>query len=288
VSYLFYPGCSLHGTAWDFNESTKQVVKALGIKMPEVEDWICCGSSPAHQTDALLALALPAKNLLAAKGKTVAVCCAACYSRLKTANHHIANEPETRQKVAEVVGTDYDGRTQVRHLLEILVKEVGLKKIASTIQRPLTGMKVVCYYGCLLSRPPEVTQFDDPENPTLMDQLLRAAGAEVIDFPHKTECCGAGYGITDVSLVTRLSGQILAMAKETGADCIATACPLCQLNLDLRQSAIEEDQHTNYGLPVFFFTQLLGMALGVSSQALGLESLVVNPNELLATRGMGA
>jgi heterodisulfide reductase subunit B len=133
-----------------------------------------------------------------------------------------------------------------------------------------------------------VTQFDDPENPTLMDQLLRAAGAEVIDFPYKTECCGAGYGITDVSLVKRLSGQILAMAKETGADCIATACPLCQLNLDLRQSAIEEDQQTKYGLPVFFFTQLLGKALGLSDQALGLKSLVVSPNELLAARGMGA
>jgi len=288
VSYLFYPGCSLHGTAWDFNESTRQVIKALDLQMPEIKDWICCGATPAHQTDPLLSLALPAKNLVAAKDSTVAVCCAACYSRLKTANHHIANEPETRKQVADVVGTDYDGRTEVRHLLEILVKEVGLAKISAAVKNPLLGLKVVCYYGCLLARPPQVTNFDDPENPMLMDRLLRAAGAEVIDFPLKTECCGAGYGITDVNLVKRLSGQILAMAKETGADCVVTACPLCQMNLDLRQSAIEQDNETSYGLPVFFFTQLLGIALGVSKSALGLKALVVSPNELFAARGMGA
>jgi heterodisulfide reductase subunit B2 len=287
VSYLYYPGCSAHGTAWDFGVSTLAVSRALGLEMPEVKDWICCGSTPAHQTDQLLSLALPAKNLAAAKGHTVAVCCAACYSRLKTANHEITHDPTAREQVAEVLGTDYDGRTEVRHFLEILVRELGVQKIADAVKHPLKGLRVACYYGCLLARPQEVNHFDDPENPTLMDRVLEAAGASVVDFPHKTECCGAGYGITDVAVVTRLSERILAMAKATGADCIATACPLCQMNLDLRQSQIEQQHNERLGLPVFFFTQLLGIALGLSPAALGLKGLVVNPTQLLSQIGIG-
>lgn len=288
MTYLYYPGCSAHGTAWDFSASTAAVCEALGLRMPEIKDWICCGSTPAHQTDPLLALALPAKNLAAAKGHTVAVSCAACYSRLKTSNHHIANDPAVRKDVADVLGSDYDGRTEVRHFLEILVRDVGIQKIADAVKRPLEGLRVVCYYGCLLARPPEVTHFDDPENPTLMDRVLEAAGATVLEFPHKTECCGAGYGITDVKVVTRLSERILSMAKATGANCVATACPLCQMNLDLRQSQIEQNTSERLGLPVFFFTQLLGMALGLPAKTLGIQALVVSPIELLTNMGIGA
>jgi heterodisulfide reductase subunit B len=286
MSYVFFPGCSLEGSAWDFRKSSLGVAKALGLKLPEIPDWICCGSTPAHQTDPLLAMALPAKNLLAARGKTVAVCCAACYGRLKTANHEIGRDPELRRNVAEVIGSDYDGTTRVMHLLEILVHEVGVRRLAEAVSHPLGGLKVVTYYGCLLSRPPEVTGFDDPENPTLMDRVLRAVGAEVVDWPHKTECCGAGYGITDVTIVEELALRILEMAKAAGACAIATACPLCQLNLDLRQQRIEQRHGEAFGLPVFFFTQLLGLALGLSKKALGLRSLVVSPTELLAKQGI--
>jgi heterodisulfide reductase subunit B2 len=288
LSYLYYPGCSAHGTAWDFSASALAVAQALDLSMPEVKDWICCGSTPAHQSDPLLALALPAKNLMAAKGHTVAVSCAACYSRLKTANHEISGDAEKRAEVAQVLGHDYDGRTEVRHLLEILVRDVGVERIAAAVKRPLRGLKVVCYYGCLLARPPEVTQFDNPENPTLMDRVLAATGAEVVDFPYKTECCGAGYGITDVELVTRLSKEILGMAKATGADCIATACPLCQMNLDLRQTQIEREFGEDFGLPVFFFTQLLGLGMGMSPKVLGLKSLVTSPTSLFTAKGIGA
>jgi heterodisulfide reductase subunit B len=288
VSYLFYPGCSLDGTAGDFHASTLAVMKAFGVEMPEVPDWTCCGSTAAHQTDPLLALALPAKNLLAAKGNTVAVCCAACYGRLKTANHEIAQNAESRQKVASVLGADYEGQTQVLHLLEILARDIGLSAIARAVRAPLRGLKVVSYYGCLLTRPPEVTAFDDPENPTLMDRVLEAAGAQVVDWPHKTECCGAGHSITDTSIVKTLSREILAMAKAAGADCVATACPLCQLNLDMRQKDIERDTGEHFNLPVFFFTQLLGLALGLSPKSLGLKSLVVSPKHVLAARGISA
>ena len=284
--YMFYPGCSLEGTARDFLLSTKAVAKAMGMELPEIPDWICCGSTPAHQSDPLLALALSAQNLAAAEGRTVAVCCAACYSRLKVANHEIASDPAVRQQVAKAIGRDYDGKTPVLHLLEILARDVGVKEIASRVKRPLRGLKVACYYGCLLSRPPEVTNFDDAENPTLMDQVVRAAGAEALDWPHKTECCGASYSITDVSIVLSLTRNLLAMAKAAGADCIATACPLCQLNLDLRQKDIEQKYGENYGLPVFYFTQLLGLALGISAGELGLRSLVVDPEPLLAARGL--
>ena len=288
MSYAFFPGCSMEGTAHDYQKSTVAVSKALGLQLPEIPGWICCGSTSAHQTDALLSVALPAKNLVAAAGQTVAVGCAACYSRLKTANHEIANNPELRKTVAGVVGQDYDGKTKILHLLEILARDVGMKKIAEATKKPLKGIKVVTYYGCLLSRPPEVTQFDDPENPTLMDQVLEAAGATILEWPHKTECCGAGYSITDVTIVKKLTREILAMAKAAGADCIATACPLCQMNLDLRQKDTEKASGEQFNLPVFYFTQLLGLAFGLSRKDLGLRSLVVSPNKLLADRGLCA
>jgi heterodisulfide reductase subunit B len=169
-----------------------------------------------------------------------------------------------------------------------MARDVGMKKIAEATKKPLKGIKVVTYYGCLLSRPPEVTQFDDPENPTLMDQVLEAAGATILEWPHKTECCGAGYSITDVAIVKRLTREILAMAKAAGADCIATACPLCQMNLDLRQKDTEKASGEQFNLPVFYFTQLLGLAFGLSRKDLGLRSLVVSPNKLLADHGLGA
>ena len=146
MSYVFYPGCSLEGTAKDFHTSTMAVAEALGIALPEIPGWICCGSTAAHQTDPLLALALPAKNLAAAKGQTVAVCCAACYSRLKTANHEIVADMKTRRQVADAIGVDYDGRTPVLHLLEIMAREIGTKKIAERVRRPLKGLKVA-YVG---------------------------------------------------------------------------------------------------------------------------------------------
>jgi heterodisulfide reductase subunit B2 len=288
MTYAFFPGCSLEGTAKDFHQSARAVAEVLKLELPEIADWTCCGSTSAHQTDPLLAIALPAKNLAAAAaaGKTVAVCCAACYGRLKTANHEIARDAAVRRKVAEALGVDYEGRTPVLHLLEILGRELGSEKVAEAIRKPLRGLRVATYYGCLLSRPPEVTAFDDAENPTLMDDLLAAAGAEIVSWPHKTECCGASASFTDVSIVTQLGSEILSMARLAGADCIAAACPLCQSNLDLRQKDIERSTGDHYSLPVFYFTQLLGLAFGLSPEALGIKSLVVSPMPLLSAKGI--
>jgi heterodisulfide reductase subunit B2 len=287
VTYTFFPGCSLDGAAKDFRSSTLAVAAKLGLDLPELKDWICCGSTAAHSTDPLLADALPAKSLSAAGGATVAVACAACYSRLKTANHHIVADAALRARVAQVVGRDYDGQTQVLHLLEILVRDIGLARVAAAIRRPLAGLKVACYYGCLLARPPEITGFDDPENPTLMDRLLETAGATPIEWPHKTECCGASFSITDPGIVLELGDKILGMAQATGAECIVTACPLCQLNLDLRQKDMEAKFGRRYNLPVFYFTQLLGLAMGCRADELSLGSLVVEPKALLEAKGIG-
>lgn len=293
MTYAFYPGCSLEGTARDFHLSTLAVARAMGMALPEIPGWICCGSTAAHSSDPVLAMALPARNLLAAAqmnaagdAPTVAVACAACYSRLKVANHHIASDPQARKQVAQAVGSDYDGKVPVKHLLEILGRDLGSKEIAARIRRPLKGLKVVCYYGCLLSRPPEITNFDDAENPRLMDDVMEAAGATVLDWPHKTECCGASFSITDSTIVEKLSREILSMARQAGADCIVTACPLCQLNLDMRQKDIEGRFGEQYGIPVFYFSQLLGLAMGLSGQELSLRSLVVDPQPLLQAKGI--
>ena len=286
MKYTFYPGCSLDATAKDFYTSTLAMADKLGVELAELEDWICCGSTAAHNTDPLLADALPVQNLLAAKGDTVAVACASCYSRLKMANHHIAEDADVRAQVAEVVGADYDGQTPVRHLLEIVTEDLDRADVADKITKPLTGLKVGCYYGCLLSRPPEIMKFDDAENPTIMDGLLETAGATVVDWPHKTECCGASFSITDVGLVVELTDKILAMAKAAGVDRIAAACPLCQLNLDMRQKDVAAKLGHKYDLPVFYFTQLMGLAMGCSPKELGLQQLVVDPRPLLKARGL--
>jgi heterodisulfide reductase subunit B len=286
LSYTFYPGCSLDATAKDFYRSTLAVAERLQLELPELEDWVCCGSTAAHSTDPLLADALPAQNLCAARGRTVVVACAACFSRLKMANHHIAGDAAIRAEVAHVLGEDYDGLTPVRHLLEILGEDMERKEVAAAIRRPLTGLRVASYYGCLLSRPPEVTQFDDAENPTLMDRLLESAGATPVDWPHKTECCGASFSITDSSIVLELTDKILWMAQAAGVDCIATACPLCQLNLDMRQKDVEAKYGRRYSLPVFYFTQLLGLAMDCPADELLLDRLVVDPQELLRAKGL--
>ena len=286
MSYLFYPGCSLESTGKEYALSTRAVCEALDLEMPELDDWTCCGSTAAHQTDPLLALALPAKNLVAASGSTIAVACAACYSRLKMANHEIARSADSRSRVAQAIGIDYDGSTPVKHLLEILRDDIGLSAIVDRVAKPLSGLRVAAYYGCLLLRPPSVMRFDDAENPTLLERLMAATDAEPLEWPAKTDCCGASYSITKTETALRLSRGILAMARDAGADCIVTACPLCQLNLDMRQRDIEKKEHERFGLPIFYFTQLLGLALGLPSSDLGLRSLIVDPMPLLARKGL--
>ncbi len=287
MKYAYYPGCSLHATAIDYNESTLAVAEALGIELVEVPDWSCCGSTPAHCTDELLATALPAKNMLSAKtvAEEILVCCSACFSRFKFAQKHIEEKDNLRAQLAEMMPIEEIQNIKVRHLIDVLHEDVGVEKIAKAKKSDL-NLKVACYYGCLLTRPPKVTNLDDTEDPMFMDDLLTAAGMETVNWPFKTECCGATFSLTRTEIVLRLSAEILQMAKEAGADCISVACPLCHANLDMRQSDIEKKLGLKYDIPIFYFTQLLGMALGLERSKLGIGRSLVNCDKLLAAKGV--
>ena len=288
MKYAYYPGCSLHATAVDYNESTEAVAEVLGIELEEVPGWSCCGSTPAHSTDELLATALPAKNLIAAKtiSDEMIVCCSACFSRFKFAQKHLEEKEDLREQLAGIMPVEQAQSVKVRHLIDLLANDVGLEKIEQAKQRD-TGLKVACYYGCLLTRPPKVTELDDAEDPHFMDDLLRAAGMETVDWPFKTECCGATFSLTRTETVLRLVADILDMAKEAEVDCISVACPLCHANLDLRQSDVEKKLGIEYGIPIFYFTQLLGMAFGLDTNKLGIQRAMVSSKELLAAKGVG-
>ena len=283
MKYAFFPGCSLESSAWDFDKSTRAICNVLGIELVDIPDWVCCGSTPAHASNASLSVALPAMNLQKAQaiGLPVMTACASCYARLRTANHKIANDLEERERSERITQKPYDGSTPVRHVLDVLVNDLGVDAVRARVQKSLSGLRVASYYGCLLSRPPEIVAFDDPEHPTCMDELLSAVGAEPVDWPYKTECCGAALSLTQSRVVDRLGHKLLSMAVDAGAQCIAVACPLCQINLDLRQPDAIKAHGELPDTPVLYVTQLLGIALGLSHDELGLDALTVNAKPLL-------
>lgn len=284
MNYAYFPGCSLESTAWAFDRSTRAVCRQLGIGLNEIPDWVCCGSTPAHASSDSLAVALPVLNLQKAQaaGLPVMTACASCYARLRTANQRVGADPEDRQRAERITGQAYDGGVEVRHVVDALVNQYGLEALRARVTRPLAGVRVACYYGCLLTRPPEIVAFDDAEHPTCMDELVSAAGAEPVDWPFKTECCGASLSMTHSEVVTRLVHKLLSMAQLAGADCLVVACPLCQVNLDLRQADAAKAHGELRPTPVLYITQLLGLALGLSSKDLGLEALTVSAKPLLA------
>lgn len=283
MKYAYYPGCSAESTARDQHMSVGQVARSLDIDLVELKGWICCGSTPAHQTSRILSIALPAANLLMAQklNLDMVVFCASCYNRMKVANHEIQSSSAIRQKVAKHLGEDYDGKVRVRHFVEVLINDVGISKLQKHITHTLNGLKVASYYGCLLVRPSDVTGFDDPENPTLMDQLVKSMGGESIDWPHKVTCCGGGFAISRTDIVVELSNSILNMAKSSGAQCITVACPMCQINLDMRQDNISKIKKTTYEMPIVYITQLLGLCLGVPWRKLGMNKCIVSPKPVV-------
>jgi heterodisulfide reductase subunit B len=294
MKYAYYPGCSLHSTSREYDLSTQAVCQALGIELEEIEDWICCGASSGHMTSELMALALPVKNLILAREMALdtAVACAACYSRLKVANKVMRSSGNPRVPYVDQVVADgadtrlYRGETKVKHLLEVVIDEYGLDALRAKVTRPLEGMRIAAYYGCLLVRPPEVTQFDDPEDPTTMERLIAALGAEPVDWPYKTECCGGSLALTRTNVVAKLCHDILEMAADEGAECVMVACPLCQSSLDLRQAQVNRQYGTDLHMPILYFTQLIGLALGMGNRELGLNKLIVSPDSLLRAKAL--
>lgn len=289
MKYAYYPGCSLHSTAKEYDLSAREVAKALGIELLEIPDWICCGATPAHITMHLLSLALPVKNIIKARAfgsYEIVTCCAACFNRLKTANYFMQTDNQHRQKVEKIVGQPYKGEVKIRHFLDVLANDFGLKNLKMNLVKELKGLKAACYYGCLLTRPPEITELDDLEDPHLMDDLMGTIGVETVSWPYKTECCGASFSLTKTDIVLKLTADILQMAFDEGAQAIVVACPMCQSNLDLRQAMINKKYRKDFKLPVFYFTQLIGLSLGIDRKRLGLEKHIVSPLPLLKEKDL--
>ena len=263
----YYPGCSQSSTAAEYDISTRACCKALGLELFDVPDWTCCGSTPAGFD-------------------RVTTPCPSCLSALKTAGAHLNGVQGAgeiyRAKVEALLGRPAPGPVDCQSTLQVLFEQIGPEGVKARVKRPLAGLRVAPYYGCILNRPPGLMAFDDPENPIAMDRLLEACGAEIVDFPFKTECCGAAFGMPRLNVMQRLSARILDMAESTGADCIAVACPLCQMNLDLRRGQVNSASGRNITMPVPFFTQLLGLALGLPEAELCFGKLVLPLSPALA------
>lgn len=279
----YYPGCSALGTSLEYDRSTRAVCQSLGVELVDVEDWSCCGSSPAHTVNHVLSAALSARNLAQAEARgmdKVATPCPSCLTNLRTAAHKM-EDPEFRAKANALLDLPYKSKVETQSVLQVLSENVDPKTLASKVVNPLTGIKIACYYGCIMNRPPELMRFDHHENPMAMDNLIAALNAEVVPFPLKVECCGASFGIPRGDIVMKLSGKLLDAARRLGADAIATACPLCQMNLDMRQGQINDALRENFKIPVFYYTQLIGYALGLDRAQLGFEKLCVDPRLVL-------
>ena len=284
MKYAYYPGCSLHSTAKEYDRSLRPVCEKVGIELEEVRNWICCGSSWAHPTSKLLSLALPLKNLAEIEKsgfREVIVPCAACFSRFKIAQYEVDNEPKLTAEVEGVIEHKFKDSVKVYHPLDVLSSNAELSQLAELVKNDLSGLKVVCYYGCLLTRPPKATEFDDCEYPQSMDKILQAVGVPTLDWSYKTDCCGASFALTKTEIVLKLSRDILEGAKSVGADAIAVACPMCQANLDTRQAEIEEKYQTTYHLPILYFTQLMGLAFDIPAEKLLLKRHLIDTEGVL-------
>ncbi len=277
MDFSYYPGCSLHSTASEYNASVQAVFGALGVGLHELEDWNCCGASSAHSLNRDLSLALPARNLAIAQktGMDVVMPCAACFNRHKSADYAMRTDPQKRAFLEKAASFTYTGAVGVRPLLDVVGNTIGLDIVKNLVKKPLKGLKAVGYYGCLLVRPHEVTQFEDPENPTLMNRLLEVLGAEARPWSNATDCCGGGLTLTKADVAARLVNRLADRAREAGADTIVTSCPLCQMNLEMRQDKSKAK------MPVFYFTELMGLAFSLPQAPNWWNKHLINPSGLL-------
>jgi heterodisulfide reductase subunit B len=291
-AYAYYPGCSAAGTSLEYDLSTRAVCEVLGIKLVDVPDWNCCGSTPAHMVDHTLSAALSARNLAQSESLGLDDFTTPCPSCLKNVHNAIEHmrDPGFKEAVDKLTLRPLAREHRALSVLQVILEEVTPEGLARKIKKPLRGLKLATYYGCLMTRPGRFMHFDDEENPTSMDRLLEAAGAEVLPFPFKTECCGGSFGIPRGDVVARLGGRILGLARRTGADALVAACPLCQMNLDMRQGQILKAAKENpeARLPVFYYTQLLGLALDLPESRLLWDKLTTDPTPALRKIGQTA
>jgi heterodisulfide reductase subunit B len=254
----------------------RAVSSALGIEIKEVEDWSCCGASSAHSTNFDLSIALSARNMIIAEKDEmdIMVPCAACFNRFKTAEHHLKTDEKLKTRIEGIVGAKYAGSVTTRNPIDIIHENIGMDALAAKVARKLFGLKPVPYYGCLLLRPPEICQFDNYENPSMLGDILATLGADVRKWSYQTCCCGGSLSISKTDIVVNMVDRLMRAAREAGANCVVTACPLCMNNLDMRPSP-------ELKLPIFYFTEVMALAMGLPGAEETFKSHIFDPRPLL-------
>jgi len=288
IKLAYYPGCTMKNHARNFEDATWSAMASLGVEMEELKRWNCCGTVYSLAVDDIMRRLAPIRNLIRAKqggASEFATACAMCYNTIKRANNHVKEYPETLSRMNEFMDQepDYHGDVSVTHLLEFLRDKVGFEAMGEKVKKPLKGLKVACYYGCLLMRPRSVA-FDDPENPKVMENLVQTLGAEPVDFAHKMECCAAYKTVDRPDIVADQTYKILTSAKGQGADVVMVSCPLCAFNLDQRQELALERHPELRHLPVVYFTQLMALALESGETALDSKRHHIDPRPVLAAK----
>jgi heterodisulfide reductase subunit B len=289
-TYAYFPGCSLEKMARSYHDSALAASRALDIELEEIEDWNCCGATTYFNIDELLADTLCARNLAIAEGlgKDVVMACSGCYKNMYSARKHLVRDADLKEHVNEALAEDnlkFTGSSEARHLLEVMVNDVGLDEVKKRVKKPLAGLKVATYYGCQIMRPRK--GHEDVESPRFFEDLMTAIGAEPVPFDFKLRCCSAALLITNREAALSMVRNILESAVRSGAAMIVTACPLCQVNLECYQTQVNSDFGTDFKMPVIYFTQLVGLALGVPPGKLGIGSELVNVAPALAGVGEG-
>lgn len=278
----FYPGCSLEGSGVEYMLSIKALATDLGIELAEIEDWNCCGATAAHSLSHDLALGLGARilSLAAEQGHSeIFAPCAACYSRLKVAAVEIAKGEKERKRLEELIERALPAKIRIYNVNELLKEKSA--DLAAKITKKFDGLKVACYYGCLLVRPPEISKHDDVEDPVVMDELVKLTGAVPVNWAFKTECCGGGFSISITDAVLRLVKKIIINARENGAEAILTACPMCHSNLDMRQLAMKADPELGGSMPILFISEFLALAMGKPPAEVGITKHFIPAGKLL-------
>lgn len=277
----FYPGCSLNGTAREYNESVKALAPVFGIELVDIDDWNCCGASAAHAVNRDLSLALPARTLALAEKQgfdEIVVPCAACFNRLAVAQYELNKDELLKKSVEKSIDMTFNNDIKILNVVQFIdkyIKDKIIEKISHKFEH-----QVACYYGCLLVRPHKIIGFDRVEDPTSLDELMQLIGATTIDWGFKTECCGASLSIARTDLMAKLSGNIVKDAADRGAEAIIVACPMCHSNLDMRRPQIDEYVGENISTPVIYITQAIGLAVGIAPEKLGLQRHFVKVNTL--------
>ena len=286
MKYAYFPGCSIHASAKEYAMAAQAINKYLDVELVEIPEWNCCGAIDAvYAYNPLLSISLSARNLALAENMKmdIVTLCSACYFTLNRASNMLRENGDMKGKVDRAIndaGLKYAGGVKVRHYMDIIANDVGFEKIRQQVKSPLKGLRVAPYYGCLIVRPTGIQRFDDPEHPTSMDKVIQAVGAEAVNYPDKTSCCGASLAITDEEVMMEMTKHPLLTAKNAKADCIVTPCPMCHFNLDAKQKDIETHFDIDIGIPVLYITQLVGLAFGLPPKELGLHRNIVKPDSI--------